>query len=348
MRRASTGTNVPPREDPRSPVTIIIPFHRRLSQLAESLRAARDSMPFAEILIAADGAQEDCGPLAERLNARVIEVRGPLGPAVARNRAAAEAQGAILVFIDTDVVVAPDAVPRLCALLDREPRVAAVFGAYDEAPRERNFSSRYRNLSHSYIHQIASREATTFWAGLGAVRATAFHAVGGFSERFGRPSVEDIELGYRLLEAGYALRVEPDARGCHLKRWTLTGGVVSDIRDRGIPWVQLILGRRTMTNDLNTSAGLRWSVVLSYLLLVGAIATIVRPYFWWAPVATLAALVAINFRYYRWFAAREGLWFAVRVVAVHTLHHLSNGISLVAGATIYFVARRKLTPPLAQ
>jgi glycosyltransferase involved in cell wall biosynthesis len=348
MSRASTGTNVPPREDSRNSVTVIIPFHRRLSQLSESLRAARDSMPDAEILIAADGAREDCRPLAESLKARVIEIRGPLGPAVARNRAAAEAQGAILVFIDTDVVVAPDAVPRLCALLDREPEVAAVFGAYDEAPRERNFSSRYRNLSHSYIHQIASREATTFWAGLGAVRAAAFRAVGGFSEDFPRPSVEDIELGYRLLEAGFTLRVEPAARGCHLKRWTLTGGVVSDIRDRGVPWVQLILGRRAMPNDLNTSTGLRWSVVLSYLLLAGLIATIVRPSLWWAPAGALAALVAINWRYYRWFAAREGVWFAVRVVAVHTLHHLSNGISLATGAAIYFAGRRKPAPPLAQ
>lgn len=197
-------------------------------------------MPGAEIIITADGAQDDCRPLAESCGALVVEIEGPSGPARARNRGAAVACGDVFMFVDADVVVASDALPGMLHFLAGHPEVAAVFGAYDEAPPEPNFMSQYRNLAHSYVHQTGAREAATFWAGLGAVRAGAFRTVGGFDERFRRPSVEDIELGYRLTRAGYRVRLTPEFRGAHYKRWTLAGSIMIDIASRGIPWAQLL------------------------------------------------------------------------------------------------------------
>ncbi len=326
-------------------ISVIIPFHRRLAQLARSLSAVRASMPSAEVLVAADGAVEDYQELAEAHRARVVAIDGPRGPAVARNRAAEAATGEILVFVDTDVVVAPDAIPRLCAYLTRHPDVAGVFGAYDEDPAERNFMSRYKNLSHSYIHQQASGDARTFWAGLGAIRAEAFRAVAGFNEGIRRPSVEDIELGYRLGAAGHRLGVEPAARGCHLKRWTVWGSVVTDVRDRGIPWTQLILRHRALANDLNTTGALRWSVVLAYIFLCSVLAMMLAPILGMVGLAALAALVFLNRNYYRWFQRRGGTWFAIQVFAAHVLHHLCNGVSFLAGMLIHLAVRFGLRPP---
>src|SRR6185295_6336097 len=115
---------------------------------------------------------------------------------------------------------------------------------------------------HSYIHQIGSPEAATFWAGLGAMRANVFRELGGFDEHFARPSIEDVELGCRATQAGYRLRLDPRFRGCHLKRWTLWGGLATDVTARGIPWAQLIQKFRWLRNDLNTRTELRLSVVL--------------------------------------------------------------------------------------
>ena len=319
--------------------TVIIPFHRDLRQLAQSLPAARRALPTAEIIVAADGARDDCHELAQQSGARVIEIPGPSGPAVARNRAAAQATGDILVFVDTDVVAAPDSLPGLCAVLAAEPDVAAVFGAYDRNPPEPNFMSQYKNLSHACVHEMGNPEAGTFWAGLGAVRAHVFREVGGFDERFPRPAAEDIELGYRIRRAGYRLRLDPRFRGRHLKKWTVRSSIVTDIQARGIPWTQLIHRYGALANDLNTRHELRWSVVAAYLLAISVLAAVFLPWAWLLAAASLAALILLNRPYYAWFVRHRGWMFAARVVPAHLLYHLCNGVSFVAGTLVHVSAR---------
>jgi glycosyltransferase involved in cell wall biosynthesis len=326
-------------------VTVIVPFHRNLAQLAPTLSAIRQSVPDAELIVAADGAVDDCQALAVAHRARVVVVPGPSGPAVARNRAAAVASGDVLVFVDADVVPAPDAIPGMCALLDREPRLGGVFGAYDHHPPALNFMSQFKNLSHTYVHEVGNPDAKTFWAGLGAVRRVAFQAVGGYDERFRRPSVEDIELGYRLVGAGYPLRLAPMFRGTHLKRWTLWNCIVTDIRARGIPWTQLIHHFKALSNDLNTSTALRASVVVSYLVLAAMLAVVITPWALVAAAMLIVALVGLNADYYRWFARERGVWFAVRVVGAHLVHHLCNGVSFVAGTVLHLASRVGLRLP---
>ena len=82
--------------------------------------------------------------------------------------------------------------------------------------------SQYRNLLHHFVHQQGDPEASTFWAGCGAVRRDAFDAVGGFDDgAFRRPSIEDIELGYRLRGGRATASASTAVSGTHLKRWTL-------------------------------------------------------------------------------------------------------------------------------
>ena len=320
-------------------VSIIIPFHENVGQLSLCLGAARRSMEQAEILIAADGAFEDCRPLAGVHRAVVISVEGPSGPATARNRAAAHAAGDVLVFLDADVVPAPDALPGMCRLLEEQPALAGVFGAYDLEPAERNFMSQFKNLSHACIHEAGRGEASTFWAGLGAIRATVFRRVGGFDERFRQPSVEDIDLGYRVAALGHTLRLDPRFRGRHLKRWTMRSSVATDITARGIPWTQLIRRFDPPRHELNLSAALRLSVVCAYLLVISGVLLTVTAWAMVPAAAALLALILLNFRYYRWFANQRGVLFALRTVPAHVVHHLCNGLSFTIGTVLYTASR---------
>jgi cellulose synthase/poly-beta-1,6-N-acetylglucosamine synthase-like glycosyltransferase len=320
-------------------LSVIVPFHRNLSFLERCLEALTPLPPRSELIIAADAPVDDCRGLAARYGAAIVDVPGPSGPAVARNRAVEVSRGEVLVFVDADVVVARGSLFRLASIFDSQPDTAAVFGAYDETPADPGFISQYKNLAHSFIHQSSARIAQTFWAGFGAVRRAAFTRVGGFDERFARPSVEDIDLGYRLTGAGQRVVLDPSLRACHLKRWTLASMIVSDVRDRGIPWTQLILRFGRFNSDLNLKSTYRACVVMAYLiLLLGALA-IVEP-LWLVPIpALIAGLVLLSPRYYSYFYRQRGVWFVVRVFPLHYLYHLYNGLSFATGTTLFLLAR---------
>ena len=87
------------------------------------------------------------------------------------------------------------------------------------------------------------------------------------AKRFPRPSIEDIELGYRLKAAGYQTLLCKNIQVKHLKSWSLIGLLKTDIFDRALPWAELILQYRFLPNDLNLSSSQR----VTTLLLLGMI-----------------------------------------------------------------------------
>ena len=113
----------------------------------------------------------------------VIEEPPGAGPAAARNAGAERATGSVLVFIDSDVIVRRDVFSRIRAAFEADPELMALFGSYDDSPSAHGVVSTYRNLLHHYMHQRYDGLASTFWAGLGAVRRDTFMAVGGFDAR---------------------------------------------------------------------------------------------------------------------------------------------------------------------
>ena len=173
----------------------------------------------------------------------VIVARNGDGPAATRNRGAQQARGEIIVFVDSDVRVHPDAFARIRTAFGDDPELTALFGAYDDDPACRQTVSQFRNLLHHHVHRRAAGEATTFWAGLGAIRREAFEASGGFDAALHPHAMEDVELGMRLCDAGARIVLDPQLRGKHLKRWTFAGMVRSDLADRGVPWVRMLLRR---------------------------------------------------------------------------------------------------------
>jgi GT2 family glycosyltransferase len=257
----------------------------------------------------------------------VVRVPAGSGPAAARNLGVARTEGEIVVFVDSDVEVHPDALRRLREALERDPDLDAVFGAYDEQPAARSTVSRFRNLLHHHVHVSSPGPATTFWAGLGAIRRSALQAVGGFDElRFPRASIEDIELGMRLCAAGRRVVLDPAARGTHLKRWTLRSMLRTDLVARGAPWVALQLERGQAGGSLNLSW--RHRIAAAAAVLATGAAAIGRP-----RLAALGLLVmtAANLRFYALLARQGGARLALAGVPLHLLHHLTAAASVPAG-----------------
>jgi len=171
---------------------------------------------------------------------------------------------------------------------------------------------------HHHVHHSSPGPAKTFWAGLGAIRSDVFLGVGGFDESYGRPSIEDVELGVRLTDAGHRLELAPDIQGKHLKRWTLPGMIRCDILHRAVPWLTLLLERRHLPQALNLGWRHRISALAS-IGLVGALVARRRRAF----VPAAATLIALNRAFYALLWARLGPRKAALGVGLHVVHHLS-------------------------
>ena len=264
----------------------------------------------------------------------VVERASAPGPAAARNEGAERAGGDVLVFVDADVVVHGDAFALIRRAFAEDEGLDALLGSYDDAPAADGVVSGFRNLLHHHVHQSSPGEATTFWAGLGAVRKSAFDAVGGFDAgRYPEPSVEDIELGMRLVASGRRIRLDPAIQGTHLKAWTLASMLRTDFGQRGVPWVELLLQRRGSTSALNLGWRHRLTAAAAVSGAVALLASRPRP-----ALAAAAALVLLNADLYALLVRRLGPSGAVAGVGLHALHHLAGAAAVPAGALRYWTS----------
>ena len=254
---------------PSPAIAIIVPAYNCSSHLRKCLEAlAKTPGTDYECIVVDDGSTDDSAAVAQNCGARVLSTGGRKGPACARNIGARASGADVLLFIDSDVCVKPDTLERVRSAFQKDAELTALIGSYDDAPESPDFLSQYKNLMHCYVHQRGRQEATTFWSGCGAIRRLTFLEFSGFNEaEYRRPAIEDIELGYRLFASGRKITLDRDLAVKHLKKWTFWGLLRTDIRDRGIPWTELILRDGNMPNDLNLHLSQRVSVALVFLLM---------------------------------------------------------------------------------
>jgi len=313
-------------------ISVIIPVYNGADYLNLCLQAVAASDYRAyESIVVDDGSTDDGRGIAAQfpLSLRVVHLAdGPRGPAYARNRGAEAACGAILFFLDADVVLSPGALRRVANLFQERSDVAAVFGSYDTRPAAAGMISRYRNLLHHFVHQDGNREASTFWAGCGAIRRSVFEEIGGFDDkRFSCPSIEDIELGYRLRQSGHRILLDKGLQGTHLKSWNLYSLIRTDISCRAMPWSRLILETKKLPNDLNLKLGQRVSFALIALACAFLALAAVRPKWLAVSAAALLGVIALNRKLYGFFFRQHGAFFAAACIPLHLLYYLYSGFS---------------------
>ena len=315
-------------------VSIVIPVHNGGNSFRRCLASVQAFVPSGvEVIVVVDGGSDDSAKVAEQAGVKVIKRPTAGGPAQARNLGARFAKGEILFFIDADVTLNAATLPQVATAFT-EPNLAALIGSYDDAPGAPNFLAQYKNLFHHYTHQTAAEEASTFWGACGAIRRDVFWEIGGFDEGYRYPSVEDIELGYRLKRAGYRIRLYKSIQVKHLKRWEALSLLRAEFFYRALPWTELIWRDREFVNDLNLKLSSRISLILTYGLLVTLVTL------WWWPLAGVAgglaiALLWLNWPVYRFFHQKRGFWFALCTIPWHWFYFLYSGLAFAIGTMRY-------------
>ena len=122
-------------------VSVIVPvynggmgFERCLSGIRRSIYASY------ELIVVDNGSTDNSASLAKNHGAEILHCPGPSGPGAARNMGAQDARGAILFFVDADVVVYPETLGQVARNFTNDSELTAVFGSYDDSPAAQKFS----------------------------------------------------------------------------------------------------------------------------------------------------------------------------------------------------------------
>jgi glycosyltransferase involved in cell wall biosynthesis len=311
--------------------SIIIPVYNGAATLAACLESvyASDFTDW-ELIVVDDGSTDQSADIARLYGALLLSNNGRWGPAAARNLGAGAARGRYLFFTDADCRLRRNTLSHAAAVLQSEPALDALFGSYDDQPAAPNFLSQYKNLFHHYIHQNSRPVATTFWTGCGAMSRATFLALGGFdAARYPRASIEDIELGYRLTQAGGLIRLAKNVQAQHLKQWTFTGLLLTDIRDRAIPWARLLRRLPHRPADLNLQTHHRLSVIALWGLLLSVASGRKKGPRLPRTLLLTGGLLWLNRDLYRFFYRRRGVWFTARAILWHWFYYGYGSLAAV-------------------
>ena len=163
--------------------------------------------------------------------------------------------------------------------------------------------------------------------------------IGTFNKRYHRPSIEDIELGYRLRRAGYKIRLLKDLEVKHLKRWEVLSLLKTDFFCRALPWTDLILREGRFIDDLNVKLSSRISVVMTYLLLLALLPTLWIPWLFVPAIFLIIGLLTLNWDLYCFFTDKRGLGFSVKTVFWHWLYFFYSGLAFAIGLVKHGIRR---------
>jgi len=200
-------------------VTVMIPAYNEESVIVDTVRSALASVyPKLEILVIDDGSTDHTAELVRSNFANDPRVRLLLQPnrgkPAALNHALSEATGEIVVSIDADTIVDPEAVPRLVRHFVN-PKVGAVAGNVKVMNRNK-WLTRWQALEYITSQNLEKRAfdllncIPVVPGAAGAWRTDLLRANGGFS---GDTVAEDTDLTLTIRRNGWKILYDEDAIG---------------------------------------------------------------------------------------------------------------------------------------
>ncbi len=200
----------------RPEVSVIVPTYRDGDVLAACLDAlARQTFPRErfEVLVVDNGPTPPA-PGPARPGVRWLHEPTP-GSYAARNRALAEARGALLAFTDADCVPAPDWVEAGIEAFAAEAGLARLAGHVEVTVRGRVGAAALHERAFGFRQDRLAQRGTAVTANMWA-RREVFDAVGPFDASL--RSGGDVAWGWAAQAAGFPVRYAPAVRVAHPSR----------------------------------------------------------------------------------------------------------------------------------
>lgn len=213
---------------PTQHISVVIPTFNRAPLFRQTIPALKNQIPgdfTYEVIYVSNGSTDETGSILTDVVAsapqtfRYFRIEPTGGPAGPRNFGIRKAIGDVIVIIDDDVVPHEDLVLRHTEFHKRHPALneAAVGQVYvPPALLDDPMSVFHSQYSYDSLYGKARLSFLDFWTCNISLKRQFVLEHGMFDEKI--LDLEDIELGYRLEQAGLHLYFLPAAQGQHLHK----------------------------------------------------------------------------------------------------------------------------------
>ncbi|MDD5609953.1 MAG: glycosyltransferase family 2 protein [Candidatus Omnitrophica bacterium] len=329
-------------------LSIIIPIKNNGDLLKKTLLPTLETLIERnyEIILIDDGSKNTIENIPHGEQIKLFIFAKSKGPAFARNIGAKKAQSQYIVFIDSDIEINPVHLDILYAALSNDDKKAYI-GVLDEKTIFKNNSSTYENIYMNYHYLSFKGDFPIFYTSFAGISKKTFMELNGFDVNYTSSSIEDMEFGQRLNEAGIKIEVLRNVRLKHYKELSLCGLFALNYR-KGSGAIKIILRKKEYKKEEILMCAPRINYLLSIpiamMLPVLSAFTILNPnsrnisltlmlYF-------LCILLNIRFIYYIY--KKRGAYFLILSLAYLPLVAFFQGVGILSGIFTFIKGKKYL------
>ena len=326
-------------------ISIIIPVYNSSFTLKECLNSIFSStFKDYEVIVVSGNSTDDSIKIAKQFQIKIIELPENKGPAFARNKGSQVAQGDIILFLDSDVIINKNS---LSLIVDKFSlaEVNAIQGIYSHEPNYKYLATQfYQSYLCYYVWPENKKYATTLVTGCFAIRKEIFNKFGGFDVNIENASCEDEKFGYSLIEKGYKVLILRDLQVVHRVNYN----VINFIKRRLIQEfdrIKFYLREKTYTNKIKQT---NYSRVIIGIPVLGLILlTVLSAFFysnsiiWYSFVILNLIYVSLHLGFLKFVTSNKGFKKAFGLLFMFYLDTFLMIIALSFGLISFFILKKK-------
>ncbi len=327
-------------------ISVIIPARNNVETLERCLKAVRAAVQGqdSEIIVVDDASTDATPEVVQASGCRLLRSAEHIGAAAARNLGARHASGTVLIFTDSDIVIASDGIERALRFMAANG-LDAMIGMLDETTPVMNFASRYENFYMHRHYAMHAPDIAIFYTSFAAIRASVFERFGGFDPHYRGSSIEDMEFGQRLVTGGIRIRIDHSLRVTHLKRFSITSllhinfrKALGTIRIRlrnlqsGIPTPDLVAPPRAFIAGIPL-IGLTWLTLVTGVFFSKPIHVV------WG-LLPVGMIVWMNRSWLTYLGRVAGLGFACKGALLMLMNFTAYLLGILVGIAGFFAGKR--------
>lgn len=309
-------------------ISILVCSHNNAPLLEQCLYAIRQSiLSNYELIVVDDCSIDNSAEIAYKYADTVKKFTTHRGRSAARNQAYQVSCGDILVFIDADVIIFPDALNNILQHFCDNPEISALTGMLSKDHYNENFFSVYKNLYMHYIFSKLPDQVTFLYGSIHAIKRNAFLPFGDVAA-----IADDTALGQQLYTNGKKISFLKHLEVIHLKHYTMKQFFQNDyeipfdmakifIRFKG--WQQL---GKNNTGFIHSSRSQLISVAISYNILLLLSFKFILP-----AIILFAIWFLLNWHFLAFLYREKGVSFLLAALPITLTDHLTMATGIISG-----------------